>query len=496
MIKSKRIFLRDLGITIGSIAMCSLVAMLFKVFWEGTDLVSMAYILAVVLVSRMTQGYFWGILTSFLGVVAANFFFTYPYFYVNFLLPGYQVTFIIMLVISLTVSAVTAKSKVENISAKEREKRSESLNKLNREFTSCATARQVADATLAFMREQLDIEAYIYMSEGDLNKPYVINSVGEDKKLEHDRSIVYYSYVNAKMLIRNNVIYMPIMTEPDVYGVLVTKPEGDTINEARILLMEMTVNQAALAIKLTKVWEAQRISAMEAEKERTRNTMLRSISHDLRTPLTSIWGASATVLDNGKNMDEEEKYKLISDINDEARWLTQMVENLLATTKIDESNEVIKKSSEIVEEIIEEAVSRLKTRFPQGHINVKIPKEVLVAQIDQNLIKQVIINIVENAFKHGGYENHVAIELSKEGDMVKISIRDDGPGIPEEILTDLFSGKENTNVVIDSNRGYGLGLPICKSIIKAHGGNLVGKNIKERGLLVYFTLPLDMDSEI
>ena len=144
---------------------------------------------------------------------------------------------------------------------------------------------------------------------------------------------------------------------------------------------------------LTKAWEAQKTALMEAERERTRNTLLRSISHDLRTPLTSIWGAGNAIIEAGSNMSNEEKYKLVKDINEEARWLNQMVENLLAVTKIDAKTEMVKKSPEVIEEIIEEAVSRLKTRFPSGDIHVKIPTEVLVAPMDQTLIKQVIINI-------------------------------------------------------------------------------------------------------
>lgn len=491
MFENKKVFIRDLIITIGSIAVCSFAAMFFRVVWGGTDLVCTAYILAVVIVARLTNGYLWGILTSFLGVVAANYFFTYPYFYFNFVLPGYKPTFMVMFIISLTVSMLMANSKVATLSSKERERKSESLNKLNREFSSCTDARQVIYTTLEFLKKNIDFQIYIYLDEGDKNKPYVVSSLPDESENEPDRAVVYYTYVNGKVLIRDDRAYVPIMADPDIYGVIVINKYDVNFTTRGILLLELIANQTALAIKLTKAWEAQKTALMEAERERTRNTLLRSISHDLRTPLTSIWGAGNAIIEAGSNMSNEEKYKLVKDINEEARWLNQMVENLLAVTKIDAKTEMVKKSPEVIEEIIEEAVSRLKTRFPSGDIHVKIPTEVLVAPMDQTLIKQVIINIVENSFKHAGYDSKVSIELSKKDDMAVISIEDNGLGIADDMIAQLFDMNMSDNITGDEKRGYGLGLPLCKSIVKAHGGILAGENMEGGGLRLYFTIPLE-----
>ncbi len=486
--EKKRLF-RDFMLMIVSISFCSIIAMIFKFFLGARDMIGMAYIIAIVIVSQYTRGYIWGAFTAILGVVAANFFVAAPYFKINFIKNGYIVTFMIMLLIFVFISFVISFSKQRHISDKEREKRSESINKLSGDFMKCNNVEEVLETVMEFLREQLEFRVFVFMKRDDTDRMLQVGGTAdEEAEIEYD--LIKEAYSLGKSTENQDMLYVPIMISNEFYGTIAAERYDGRMKETVRLFLELIARQTALSIKLINIREEQRLAVMQTEKERMRNTLLRTISHDLRTPLTSILGGSTAILENGVAMSEAEKRKLLMDINDEARWLTQMVENLLAVTKIDENTEMVSTGEEILEEIIEEAVSRLKNRFPEGKIHVQIPDEVIIAHVDQTLIKQVIINAVENAFKHAGQDSEISIKLSKEREFAKISIIDNGPGIPEEMIPVLFDEKSNKNITSDSSRGYGLGLPICKSIIKAHGGTLYGENIAGKGFLLYFTIPM------
>lgn len=228
---------------------------------------------------------------------------------------------------------------------------------------------------------------------------------------------------------------------------------------------------------------------MEAEKEKMRANLLRAISHDLRTPLTSIIGSGTVYLENGKYLAEEEKNDLVSHILEDSHWLLNMVENLLSVTRINNKTAKVNKSLEPVEEVLAEAVLRLKKRVPGAQIHVRVPDEVLMIPMDAVLIEQVLINLLENAFVHSKTVEPVECYVDTEGDFVTFHIRDHGFGIPPEKLVTIFDGSSSTtSSASDGRKGMGIGLSICKTIIAAHGGEIRALN-HSNGAEFYFTLP-------
>lgn len=230
---------------------------------------------------------------------------------------------------------------------------------------------------------------------------------------------------------------------------------------------------------------------MEAEKEKMRANLLRAVSHDLRTPLTGIIGASSSYLENEKDLSREEKKELVQNIQSDADWLLHMVENLLSVTRINAQTAHVTKSLESVEEVVSEAVIQIRKRLPEAEIKVSVPDEVLMIMMDAILIQQVIMNLLENAVIHARSSRPIELVVKKEKKWVSFHVVDYGIGIPEERMSTLFDGSiyDPTNRV-DGSKGMGIGLSICKTIVLAHGGTIDARN-HAQGAEFYFTLPAE-----
>ena len=229
---------------------------------------------------------------------------------------------------------------------------------------------------------------------------------------------------------------------------------------------------------------------MEAEKEKMRANLLRAISHDLRTPLTGIIGASSTYLENSSSLSPEEKNRLVKTIYDDSNWLLHMVENLLSVTRIRQTDAHVSKSLEPLEEVVSEAVSRFKKRLPDARVRVTIPQDFIMVPMDPTLIEQVIINLLENGIYHSGSTEPMELTVVAAERQVYFRIRDHGHGIREDLLPRIFDGYADTPASSgDSRKGMGIGLSICKTIIMAHNGRIWAQNLSD-GALFTFTLPL------
>jgi len=230
---------------------------------------------------------------------------------------------------------------------------------------------------------------------------------------------------------------------------------------------------------------------IQAEKEKIKSNFLRAISHDLRTPLTSILGSNSAVLENFDTLSREEMIALLKNVNEESQWLIRMVENILSITRIDANDAKISKQYEAVEEIVGEAVQKFKKRFPAQAVTVKVPQELLLVPVDAVLIEQVLINLLENVIKHSGGSDIITVSVTREKDDAVFEVSDNGRGISAEVFPKLFKGeipgKENNCL----DKSLGIGLSVCMSIIKAHGGTIEAENRNNGGATVRFRLPLE-----
>ena len=232
---------------------------------------------------------------------------------------------------------------------------------------------------------------------------------------------------------------------------------------------------------------------IETEKEAVRANLLRAMSHDIRTPLTSIVGNTAAILDNEGSFSPEQKRCLLEDVNEDAQWLIRMVENLLSITRMSGGQARIEKDCEAAEEIVAVSVSKFTKRFPSINVSVEVPDEVLMVPMDATLIRQVIMNLLENAAIHGGNVTQIRVQLSREGSRACFSISDNGVGIPKEKLTNIFQGglSDVSHSNFDMKKNMGIGLSVCYTIVKAHGGTMTAENLETGGACFRFYLPME-----
>lgn len=353
--------LKDIIFTMATLVLAYYIASSIMHISIGENNAVLVFCVAVVAISRYTNGYVYGILSSLISAVAINYFFMYPYWKFNFTITGYPTAMICLIVSSLLISTLTTQ-----------------------------------------MKQQAEQNEKLFVEQAEVK--------------------------------------------------------------------------------------------MEAEKERMRGNLLRAVSHDLRTPLTGIYGASSVILANQETITKEEVVQFAENIQSDTQWLINMVENLLSVTRVADVGAEIRTRDEIFEEIISEAVMKVKKRFPDVIVKMKMPEDILLVPMDSMLIQQVMINLMENAVRHSG-DSDKRLDISfyeteRDGrNMAVFELRDYGKGINFENIDKLIENVIlNTKLASDATRGSGLGLSVCKSIIKAHGGFIEAENAEGGGAIFRFGL--------
>lgn len=275
------------------------------------------------------------------------------------------------------------------------------------------------------------------------------------------------------------------------YFTLSFSMDGSPITFAATMIIASLTSMTTTHLKeKNRILNEQEKLLMEAEKEKMRANLLRAISHDLRTPLTSLIGTSSTYLENEESLSKEDKRHLVQTIYDDSNWLLHMVENLLTVTRIRQTDAHVTKSLEPLEEVVSEAVARLKKRLPDARVKVSIPDTFIMIPMDATLIEQVIINLLENGIYHSGSTEPMELRVSIKQASALFQISDHGHGIQESLLSHIFDGYADTPTTSgDSRKGMGIGLSICKTIILAHDGQIWAENLTD-GACFSFTLPL------
>lgn len=300
-------------------------------------------------------------------------------------------------------------------------------------------------------------------------------------------------------------------TETYIYGVLGSLAGMLAVNFAftfpyfkfNFIIMENLVSAIVMLIisimtsVLTTELKRQEKMRVETEKEKMRANLLRAISHDLRTPLTTIYGSSSVMVENVKELSGEQIAELAADIREDAQWLIGMVENLLSVTKIDNSGVELIKTPVVLEELVDSVIIRFKKRYPKQEVIIDIPDEFINIPMDAVLITQVLVNMLENAVQHAKGMQTLILRVSTEGEYAVFEIIDDGCGIPKERIDHIFTGYfESRGLPADNQkRNMGIGLSVCATVIKAHEGEISVKNLKEGGCCFRFTLKMEETDE-
>ncbi len=492
---------RDYFLTAFIFAVCTLIGLLFqKLNFTDTNIVTI-YILGVLLTSIVTDGYLCSVAGSFLSVFLFCFFLTEPRMSFQTYAVGYPVTFLIMLISSVLTGALAAKLKTHAKLSAQLAFRTQILFDTDRLLQKAKGEREILDVTCTQLLRLLNRNITAYVVENNaLSEGKLFSGAGEDTEdflTKEEQQIARWTYENRQRagasthhFPQAKCLYLAIRSGNNVYGVIGIPLQKEILDSFEYSILLSVINECALAMENAQNAMEKEKNAVIAKNEQLRADLLRAISHDLRTPLCSISGNADMLLSNSGRLDEATKHQIYTDIYDDSEWLIGVVENLLSITRLNDGRLKFKFSDQLLDEVIAESLRHISRKHDDYKI-VSDCEELVLARMDVRLIIQVLVNLIDNAIKYTPPGSVICIQGTKTDGKAQISVKDNGPGIPEEMKPHIFqmfyTGK---TTVADSHRSLGLGLALCHSIIEAHDGTLILTDHAPHGCNFTFTLPL------
>lgn len=499
-----QIGLKDVIIAIFIIVLATFISILSVKAGFSKDNVLLFYILGILFISINTKGYIIGIIASLINAFLFNYLFTNPMLTFSMQDPKYLTTVPLFTLVAIITSTLTTKIKEEaNLSAK-KEKNTQMLYQMSRSFLQIVGRKNIVSQGLEHINNSIKRTVVFYFTniDGSIEEMHYKLEFDDDMSLindEDEKAVAVWVARNDKAagagtdtLPGAKLYYIPVMGYNRNAGVIGIDCSENNIDNDEQILIDTIIAQMSLALDREVLYREQEKSKIDIERERLRNDLLRAISHDLRTPLTGIVGASSLIIQSIDKLDNNSILKFVEGIQEDGEWLIRLVENLLSMTRIDEGKLELKKENEIVDEIIYEAINHVKKRTGNHEIKVELPNEVLLVPMDGKLIEQVLVNLIDNALKYTPQQSIIKVSAYKENKFIVFDIVDNGYGIKDDLAEQLFERFFTSgNTCVDSRKGVGLGLAICKSIINAHGGEIKARNNKTKGATFQFKIPLN-----
>ena len=494
---------RELLLTLGILTAATAIGWLFlRLGFTDANIITL-YLLGVLFTSVLTSGYTCGILASILSVILFNYFLTEPHLSLLAYGSGYPVTFVIMLGASILTGTLAAKLKAHAQLSAHDAFRTKLLFDTNQQLQKAQSKEDAYQTTAVQLQRLLERDILVYPAEnGQLGTGLFYATDGSPAcsvpPAQQEREVVEWTWQNRRragattaQFPRAKYLYLAIRTQQQAYGVIGISVAGKPLDAFESSITLSILGECALALESLRNAEEKEKAAVLAKNEQLRANLLRSISHDLRTPLTSISGNADTLLHSYNVLDEQTRKQIFTDIYDDAQWLTGLVENLLSITKIADGSVKLRLSDQVVDDIVSEALRHIDRRSAEHHITVDCGDEPLLVRVDAGLIVQVLINLVNNAVKYTPAGSNIRITAIPRENMAEICVSDNGPGIPDELKERVFEMFfTGGNPIGDSRRSLGLGLALCQAIIHTHNGEMTLKENSPHGCIFSFTVPL------
>lgn len=495
-----RLRVGEYGWAIGIIGITTGVALLLRPYFQTMD-VAMLYLLAVVVVAyRHRRGP--AVVASLVSIAAFDFLFVPPYYTFNVYNTAFFLTFVVMLGVALSMSQLTGRIREQAEEASEGEQRAAALYAMSRELAEAPSVKDQVAIAKKYIADAGRGEALILLDGAeseirlgrwpdDGNFDSVAVRVAATWAFERGESAGWGTPHCAEA----EALVVPLRSPAGTAGIAILKPEqpDEMVDAPRRRLVEALVEQAALSFERGVMAERHKQARAEIESEHLRTALLSSLSHDLRTPLSSIEGAASSLLQESGILSTESRREMAETILEESRRMTRLVANLLDMVRVETGDLTVQKEWQPLEEALGVALLRLEERLAAHPVETHLPTTLPLVPIDELLIEQVFINLLENASRHTPPGTRIRVSAWAEPHAVVVEVADEGAGIApgeEEMIFRKFhrsSSAERTGPA----GGSGLGLTICRGIITAHGGRIWVEPGKGRGAGFRFTLPLD-----
>jgi two-component system sensor histidine kinase KdpD len=474
---------------------CTVLAAIMFPYFSLTDLVMVYLLGATVAALRLGRGP--AAMVAVVNTLAFDFLFVPPLYSLAVNNFKYVVTFGVMLAVALIIASLVASVRAQTRVAGARERRTSLLYGMSRELVSTRGLESLTRVAIKHVAETFASRAVVLLPD-------------EQGRLAHPRApAASVSLHNADLSIAQWVFdhdtpaglgtdalpgapaqYLPLRGSGKVLGVLAVEPS----HRRRLLLpeqrhlLETFAGQIALAVERAALADEAERARVAAETESLRNTLLASISHDLRTPLAVIAGASSALNDPSTAFDEQSRRLLASSIEHKANEMTQIISNVLDLMRLEAGNVVLHRDWQTVDDLVGSALDRLKLQLADHPVQVDLPPELPPVYVDGALMLQVFTNLLENAAKHTPPQTRISIRASAAEASVRVVVEDTGPGLPgdpERLFGKFQRGRDESNT-----GGAGLGLAICRTIINLHGGRIEAARGAGGGARFTFTLPV------
>lgn len=492
----------DLLKSAGILILVTLIGLLFYNFGFTEANIITLYILGVMLISVYTRSSICSFVASIASVLTFNFLFTVPRFTLQAYDSEYPITFLVMFLASLLTGSLASKLKSHAKRSAQVAWRTKLLFETSQNLQRAHTQEEIVSVTAKQLLKIFQRDIVVYsIDESGLLEPeiFLVDGAASSQRYTtpKEREVARWVLSNNKRagagtetLPDARCTYLSIRTGERVYGVVGIAASDKPLDSFESSILLSVLGECALALENQKNVEEKEAAAVLAKNEQLRANLLRSISHDLRTPLTSISGNASNLLSNGPLFDAKTKEQMYADIYDDAMWLINLVENLLSVSRLEQGRMNLHLTTELIDEVVAEALRHINRKRAEYHFHVQSSDDYLLAQMDAKLIVQVLINILDNAMKYTPPGSDIEIGWKQEGKFIYISVADNGPGIPDQAKPHIFDMFYSaSNQIADSRRSMGLGLALCKSIVNAHGGEIMVSDHKPHGSIFTFSVP-------
>jgi two-component system sensor histidine kinase KdpD len=454
----------------------------------------MVYLLGIVAVAMRT-GRGPSLVAAVLGVAAFDFFFVPPHFTFAVSDTRYLFTFLVMLIVSLVISGLTVRTRSQAQAARHREQQTAALYAMSRELAGTRGVDALLQIAMRHVAEVFRSQvAVLVPGPGGALAP---GPGGQFEVEPNDLGVGRWVFehrqpagLGTATLPGASALYVPLLGSTGPVGVLGLRPsDRHAMDEPeRLHQLETFAAQTALALERARLAGEAQEAEVRIETERLRNSLLSSVSHDLRTPLATITGAVSAILDDGGRLDAATQRELLESVHEEAERLNRLVHNLLEMTRLESGALPLQRELHPSEEVIGAALGRLAKRLADRRVTTKVPSDLPLVPMDDVLIEQVLVNLLDNALKYTPAGSPIEVIATATDQSLTIEVADHGPGLPpgeeDKVFEKFFRGEQRVA------RGAGLGLAICRGIVRAHGGRIWAQNLPGGGVAFLFTLPL------